>query len=451
MYLINDLEVTKDEFTLPVENLAVWRGDGVFEALKIHDHYPFGLEKHIDRLKQSCKKQLFDNVDFNLVKNNILKSYLIASLFAVSVSAQAIVPTPPELNLSSYILMDATTGKSLAESNSNSQIEPASMTKVMTGYIVADQIEQGMISNDDNVLISRKAWKMEGSRMFIEVGKRVSVKDLLKGLVIQSGNDAAVALAEYVAGSEQIFVDVMNEYASVLGLRNTLFQNSTGLPDADHFTSVRDLAVLSRALIDEFPSHYDLYKEKEFTFNNIRQLNRNKLLWRDESVDGMKTGHTEAAGYCLIASAKRNDMRLVTVVAGSKSDKERFDASQRLLEYGFRFYAAQKLLEGNKELKSSTVWGGKKESVSIGLENDLLVTLPRGDFRNLTINYTIQNNIQAPIKAGDELGLVEVISNNNIVVSESLIALEDIDEKGFFGRMIAKIILWFIGLFNFNE
>jgi D-alanyl-D-alanine carboxypeptidase (penicillin-binding protein 5/6) len=347
--------------------------------------------------------------------------------------------------------MDATTGKILAESNSNSQIEPASMTKVMTGYIVADQIEQDMISNDDNVLISRKAWKMEGSRMFIEVGKRVSVEDLLKGLVIQSGNDAAVALAEYVAGSEQIFVDVMNEYASVLGLRNTLFQNSTGLPDADHFTSVRDLAVLSRALIDEFPSHYDLYKEKEFTFNNIRQLNRNKLLWRDESVDGMKTGHTEAAGYCLIASAKRNDMRLVTVVAGSKSDKERFDASQRLLEYGFRFYAAQKLLEGNEELKSSTVWGGKKESVSIGLENDLLVTLPRGDFRNLTINYTIQNNIQAPIKAGDELGLVEVISNNNIVVSESLIALEDIDEKGFFGRMIAKIILWFIGLFNFNE
>ena len=385
------------------------------------------------------------------MKNNILKSYLIVSLFAVSVSAQSIVPTPPELNLSSYILMDATTGKILAESNSNSQIEPASMTKVMTGYIVADQIEQGMISNDDNVLISRKAWKMEGSRMFIEVGKRVSVKDLLKGLVIQSGNDAAVALAEYVAGSEQIFVDVMNEYASVLGLRNTLFQNSTGLPDADHFTSVRDLAVLSKALIDEFPSHYELYNEKEFTFNNIRQLNRNKLLWRDESVDGMKTGHTEAAGYCLIASAKRNDMRLVTVVAGSKSDKERFDASQRLLEYGFRFYAAQKLLEGNKELKSSTVWGGKKESVSIGLENDLLVTLPRGDFRNLTINYTIQNNIQAPIKAGDELGLVEVISNNNIVVSESLIALEDIDEKGFFGRMIAKIILWFIGLFNFNE
>ena len=198
------------------------------------------------------------------------------------------MPTPPELNLTSYILIDATTGKILAESNSNSQIEPASMTKVMTGYIVADQIEQDMISNDDNVLISRKAWKMEGSRMFIEVGKRVSVKDLLKGLVIQSGNDAAVALAEYVAGSEQIFVDVMNEYASVLGLRNTLFQNSTGLPDADHFTSVRDLAVLSKALIDEFPSHYDLYNEKEFTFNNIRQLNRNKLLWRDESVDGMK-------------------------------------------------------------------------------------------------------------------------------------------------------------------
>ncbi len=384
------------------------------------------------------------------MKNNILKSYLIVSLFAVSVSAQSIVPTPPELNLSSYILMDATTGKILAESNSNSQIEPASMTKVMTGYIVADQIEQSMISNDDNVLISRKAWKMEGSRMFIEVGKRVSVKDLLKGLVIQSGNDAAVALAEYVAGSEQIFVDVMNEYASVLGLRNTLFQNSTGLLMLTIYQRKRSCC-LSRALIDEFPSHYDLYKEKEFTFNNIRQLNRNKLLWRDESVDGMKTGHTEAAGYCLIASAKRNDMRLVTVVAGSKSDKERFDASQRLLEYGFRFYAAQKLLEGNKELKSSTVWGGKKESVSIGLENDLLVTLPRGDFRNLTINYTIQNNIQAPIKAGDELGLVEVISNNNIVVSESLIALEDIDEKGFFGRMIAKIILWFIGLFNFNE
>tara|TARA_B100001248_G_scaffold258600_1_gene243061 strand:- start:1742 stop:2899 length:1158 start_codon:yes stop_codon:yes gene_type:complete len=385
------------------------------------------------------------------MRNIILKTYLFASVFAVSISAQSIVPTPPELNLSSYILMDAITGKVLAESNSNSQIEPASMTKVMSGYIVADQIDQGMILSNDNVLISRKAWKMEGSRMFIEVGKQVSVEDLLKGLVIQSGNDAAVALAEYIAGSEQVFVDVMNEYASVLGLRNTLFQNSTGLPDADHFTSVRDLAVLSRALIDNFPSHYDLYKEKEYTFNNIRQLNRNKLLWRDESVDGIKTGHTEAAGYCLIASAKRNDMRLISVVAGSKSDKERFDASRRLLEYGFRFYASQKLLEANKELKSSTVWGGKRESVPIGLENDLIVTLPKGDFRNLTINYTIQSNIQAPIKAGDELGLVEVISNNNIVVSESLIALEDIDEKGFFGRMIAKIILWFIGLFNFND
>ena len=379
------------------------------------------------------------------------KITLISLLMAHNVFSQTLIPNPPEVSATSFLLIDAKTKTVITSSEPNQSTGLASITKIMTSYVVADQISKGFLTEDTMVDISEECWRMEGSRMFIKEGTEVSISELLKGVIIQSGNDASCALAEKIAGSQSAFADLMNNYAEQLGLENTNFVNPTGLPDINHYSTANDIAKLSIRLIEDFPDNYALFKEKEYTFNNIRQLNRNKLLWRDESVDGIKTGHTEAAGYCLIASAKRNDMRLVTVVAGSKSDKERFDASQRLLEYGFRFYAAQKLLEGNKELKSSTVWGGKKESVSIGLENDLLVTLPRGDFRNLTINYTIQNNIQAPIKAGDELGLVEVISNNNIVVSESLIALEDIDEKGFFGRMIAKIILWFIGLFNFND
>jgi D-alanyl-D-alanine carboxypeptidase (penicillin-binding protein 5/6) len=318
----------------------------------------------------------------------------------------------------------------------------------MTGYIAADQLHRNLVRGDDEVLISTKAWKMEGSRMFIEAGKRVSFEDLIKGVVIQSGNDASVAIAEYLGGTEEGFVDIMNAYAQSLGLNNTLFENSTGLPSSNHFSSARDLSIISANLINNFPEHYALYKEKSFTFNDIRQLNRNRLLWRDDSVDGIKTGHTESAGFCLISSAARGSMRLIAVVAGANSEDERFNASQRLLEYGFRFFVTQNLLESNEEVRSADVWGGKKDNVSLGLAKDLIVTVPRAELPSLKIDYTFNNNIEAPISKGDILGSLSVKSGDTVIANANLVALEEVEPKGFFGRLISKIIMWFLNLFN---
>jgi D-alanyl-D-alanine carboxypeptidase (penicillin-binding protein 5/6) len=363
-------------------------------------------------------------------------------------NAQNLLPRPPQINVTSYILVEPVTGKVLAEFNADNQIEPASMTKVMTGYIAADQLHRNLVRVDDEVLISTKAWKMEGSRMFIEAGKRVSFEDLLKGVVIQSGNDASVAIAEYLGGTEEGFVDIMNAYAQSLGLNNTLFENSTGLPSSNHFSSARDLSIISANLINNFPEHYALYKEKSFTFNDIRQLNRNRLLWRDDSVDGIKTGHTESAGFCLISSAARGSMRLIAVVAGANSEDERFNASQRLLEYGFRFFVTQNLLESNEEVRSADVWGGKKNAVSLGLAKDLIVTVPRAELPGLKIDYTFNNNIEAPISTGDILGSLSVKSGDTVIANANLVALEEVEPKGFFGRLISKIIMWFLNLFN---
>ncbi len=371
--------------------------------------------------------------------------------FCIDLFAQSMVPKAPKLNLDSYILLESNTNTVIAEFNSENQISPASMTKVMSGYVIADQIASGAISLDDKVLVSEKAWKTGGSKMFIEAGKRVSVRDLLSGIVIQSGNDATVAMAEYVAGSEEGFVDFMNAYASELGLSNTLFQNAVGWTDPNHFSSVNDLAQLTKALIANFPDHYATYKEKEFTFSGIRQLNRNKLLWRDDSVDGVKTGHTESAGYCLISSAKRNHMRLIAVVAGSPSENERLISSQRLLEYGFRFFATQKLISKDSEITTAKVWGGKMDEVALGTKEDILLTLPRSDFKNIKANYNFKNNIQAPISNGDVIGDIEFISDNRVVLSAPLVAIESIEAKGFFGRIWARIVFWILSLFSIGQ
>jgi len=376
--------------------------------------------------------------------------FLLLVPFCFELAAQSMVPNAPKLNLSSYILLEASTNTVIAEFNSDNQIAPASMTKVMSGYVIADQIANGSISLDDEVLISEKAWKTGGSKMFIEAGKRVTVKDLLSGIIIQSGNDATIAMAEYVAGSEDGFVDFMNAYASDMGLSNSLFQNATGFSDPNHFTSAKDLSSLTRALINNFPDHYATYKEREFTFSGIRQLNRNKLLWRDDSVDGVKTGHTDSAGFCLISSAKRNDMRLIAVVAGSASENERLTASQRLLEYGFRFYATQKLIAQNMKVTTTKVWGGKTNEVALGSHKDIYLTLPRSDFKNIKANYTFNNNIQAPIEAGQIIGSIEFISNDRIVLSSPLVAIEAIEAKGFFGRMWSRLIYWITSLFSFD-
>ena len=381
-----------------------------------------------------------------------MKNLLVLPLLTTMVAfGQSFVPDAPELDLKSYILIEPNTNTVIAEFNSSSEIEPASMTKIMTVYVTADQISNDLISIDDEVLISEKAWRMEGSRMFVEAGKKVSVSDLLKGIIIQSGNDASVAISEYVGGTERGFVDLMNAYASSLNMNNTIFQNSTGLPDDNHFSSAQDLATLTSNLITKFPDIYSFYKEKQFTFNDIKQLNRNKLLWRDDSSDGVKTGHTEAAGYCLVGSAKRGDMRLITVVAGSDSDNNRFLASQRLLEYGFRFFATQKVLNANQEYKKINIWGGVEKTLGLGVLEDVSITLPRTSFKDLTVNYNYSNNIQAPIEVGQKIGTLEIISNDEIVFSTNLVALENIKSKGFFGRLWSKFVLWILSLFGMTE
>tara|TARA_B100001093_G_scaffold217931_1_gene209017 strand:+ start:1514 stop:2653 length:1140 start_codon:yes stop_codon:yes gene_type:complete len=374
--------------------------------------------------------------------------FLLLSLISFESLTQSFIPNTPTLDLKSYILMEPNTNTIIASFNEDAPIEPASMTKVMSSYVIADQIANDFLSLDDSVLISEKAWRMEGSKMFIEQGKRVNVLDLLKGVIIQSGNDATVALAEYVGGTEDGFVDLMNSYAASMGLSNTLFQNSTGLPDGNHFSSAQDLATMTSLLINNFPETYSLYKEKYYEFNNIRQPNRNRLLWKDNSSDGVKTGHTESAGYCLISSAKRNDMRLIAVVAGAKSDKERFNDTQRLLEYGFRFYSTQEVIKKNKALKDVSIWGGKKDLISLGAENDIKLTLPRTTFRNITISYDFQNNLRAPIKEGQTLGTLIIKDGEKTLHTENLIALSDVEAKGFFGRLWASFVLWFVGLFS---
>ena len=380
------------------------------------------------------------------MKNLLLFTLLVSNI----ILGQSFVPNAPELNLKGYILIDPTTNTIIAESNSDGFIEPASMTKVMTAYVVADQIENDLISINDEVLVSEKAWKMGGSKMFIEVDKRVSILDLLKGIIIQSGNDAAVAIAEYVGGTEDGFVDLMNAYAASLGMNNTLFMNSTGLPNENHLTTAEDLAILTSNFITKFPEIYSLFKEKEFEYGGIssNKLNRNKLLWRDKTSDGVKTGYTSSAGYCLIGSAKRGNMRLITVVAGSDSANNSFSDTQRLLEYGFRFYATEKYFDVGKEYASAKVWGGKNDTISLGVENDISVTLPRTKFKDLKVNYVVKNNVQAPINKGDKIGTLELISDNNTVLISDLIALEDIEAKGFFGRLWSRFVLWIMSLFG---
>jgi D-alanyl-D-alanine carboxypeptidase (penicillin-binding protein 5/6) len=291
---------------------------------------------------------------------------------------------------------------------------------------------------------------MGGSKMFIEVGKRVNILDLLKGIIIQSGNDASVAIAEYVGGTEDGFVDLMNSYAGALGMESTYFRNSTGLPDDEHLTSSRDLAILTTNFMTNYPDIYALFKEKEFEYGGItgNKYNRNKLLWRDESSDGVKTGHTSSAGYCLIGSAKRGSMRLITVVAGSDSANNSFADTQRLLEYGFRFYATQKYFDANKEYTIAKIWGGKEDNISLGVDKDISVTLPRTNFKDIKVNYNVKNNVQAPIKKGDVLGSLEIVSKNEVVLTSDLIALNDVDAKGFFGRLWSKFILWIMSLFG---
>ena len=378
-------------------------------------------------------------------------SLLLVSLLSLQVMAQTkpiLIPAPPQLAASAYLLLDADTGEVLVEHNADQQLPPASLTKMMTSYIVSSEVYSGNMAADDDVNISVKAWKMGGSKMFVREGTRVPVEDLLRGVIVQSGNDASVALAEHVAGSESAFADVMNQQAALLGMNNTHFMNATGWPAEGHLTTARDLSLLARALINDFPSHYKLYSEKYFKYNGINQPNRNRLLFRDSSVDGLKTGHTDEAGYCLVASAKKNNMRLVSVVMGTRSDAARAAESQKLLAYGFRYYQTHKLYSAGDKLSESRVWGGTAKSVSLGIAEDLYLTIPRGSADQLQANMHIDDVIKAPFKSGHELGNLTVSLNGEELVNTSLIAIEGVEEAGLFSRLWDAIKLFVLGLFS---
>jgi len=372
------------------------------------------------------------------MKKMINKPFFATLIFILSfVFAQlqaAPVPSPPKLAAKSFLLIDFNSGRVLAEKNINKKVEPASITKLMTAYVVYKEIESARLSLDEEVTISKKAWRMKGSKMFIEVGKKITVEKLLKGLIVQSGNDATVALAEHIAGSESTFADYMNQYAQQLGMNDTNFVNATGWPNKNHVTTAADLAKLASAIIREFPEHYEWYKQKDYTYNGIKQYNRNKLLWRDKSVDGFKTGHTDSAGYCLVASAKRDDMRLISVVLGTKSEKARGNVSQSLLSYGFRFYESNKLYSANESLNSVRIWMGESENLNLGLSEDLFVTIPRGQYKKLDATMDINTKIEAPIKKGQQLGVVSVKLEGKEIISRPLIALQSIGEGSLWQR-----------------
>ncbi len=372
-----------------------------------------------------------------------LAGLLLASLLFSTVSAEVPIPAPPQIAASGHLLIDFNSGHVLDESNADQRLEPASLTKIMTAYVVMRELTEGNIGLQDQVLVSEKAWRTPGSRMFIEVDKRVSVQQLLEGMIIQSGNDASVALAEHVAGSEETFANLMNEHAQRLGMINTHFVNSTGLPAEDHYTTARDIALVSAATIQEFPEYYQWYAVKEFSFNGITQYNRNKLLWRDDAVDGVKTGHTEAAGYCLVASAKKEGMRLISVVMGTSSENARAKESMSMLNYGFRFFETHRLYGAGEVLNRARVWKGAKENVALGLNQELYITIPRRQYKNLKAGMSIDPRLMAPVTKGQELGRVRITLNQDLVREVPLIALEGVDEGGILQTAKDSVLLWF--------
>jgi len=370
---------------------------------------------------------------------------LFALFFAVCSSAEEPrpVPAPPLIGATSYFMIDSKTGRELASLKPDTPVPPASLTKLMTAYVVFNAIKDNQIRLDEEVTISEKAWRTPGSRMFIEVGKRVSVQELLLGMIVQSGNDASVALAEYVAGSESVFADLMNQYASSIGMHSSHFVNATGLPDDNHYSTARDLSTLASAIIEEFPNYYRWYSVREFTFNDIKQPNRNNLLWRDDSVDGMKTGHTDAAGYCLVASARRGDMRLISVVLGTSSVKARTDGSQALINYGFRFFETRLLYKAGAEISKARIWKSANEYTSLGVLDDLFITVPRGAYDSLQSVLNIPAILEAPVAQGQPLAEIVISLSGDNLVSEPLRALADNPTGSFWQRTKDSVSLWF--------
>ncbi|TLM79617.1 D-alanyl-D-alanine carboxypeptidase family protein [Microbulbifer harenosus] len=373
---------------------------------------------------------------------------LIVSANGVAQADKPLIPAPPQLAATAYLLIDAHTGQVLVEHDADKQIPPASLTKMMTSYIVSEELEKGAIKEQDPVNISEKAWRMGGSKMFVKVNDKVPVIDLLRGVIVQSGNDASIALAEHVSGSEEVFAEVMNQQAERLGMTDTHFVNATGWPAEGHLTTARDLGTLARALINDHPDHYALYSEKYFRFNGINQPNRNRLLWRDPAVDGIKTGHTEEAGYCLVASAVKRGMRLISVVVGTDSDEKRAAETQKLLAYGFRYFQTHKVYGANDVLQTERVWGGKADSVGIAVQNDVFVTIPRGGEESIKADLIIDGELKAPLAKGQQVGKVIVTLDGQTVADIPAVVAEDVEEGGFFKRLWDSIKRFVMGFFQ---
>lgn len=367
------------------------------------------------------------------------------------VSAQEmIVPAPPSIGATAYIMMDANSGEVLIEHNADERLPPASLTKLMTAYVAEVELASGRMALSDMVPISENAWRTGGSKTFVLVDTEVEVEDLMRGIVIQSGNDASVAMAEYVAGSEENFVDIMNQYAQRLGMANTEFANSTGLPASDGrgFSTARDIALLSQRKIQDHPQYYGWYSEREFTFAGITQPNRNRLLWQNPNADGLKTGHTSEAGYSLAASAVEDGMRLITVVLGTSSEQARLQETQRMLSYGFRYFENQTLHNADTELYQGRIWAGARDQVGLGLSSDLSVTIPKGSADRLRSIVEVNSQLEAPVSVGDVLGTLIVRQGDNVIAERDLVALHSVEQGSLVKRIWDRIRLFFIGLFN---
>ena len=369
---------------------------------------------------------------------------VLVSLFSLSALAQTV--PPPALAAKAWALVDHATAQVLAEKDADARIEPASLTKLMTAYITSSKLKEGTLKPDQVVPVSTKAWRMEGSRMFIEPNKPVSVDELIRGVIVQSGNDACVALAETIAGSEEAFAALMNREAQRLGMTNTHFTNSTGLPDPQLYTSARDLALLASAIIRDFPEYYSLYSLKEFTYNGIKQPNRNRLLYMDPSVDGMKTGHTSSAGYCLVSTARRGERRLISVVLGAASDTVRAQESLKLLNFGYQFYETVKLYSADEALSKFRVWKGKLNELPVGFLNDFALTVPKEAANKIQVSLESRQPLVAPLQRGQEVGTLTVAIDGKPLGQYPVVALQDVEVAGFFGRLWDAIVMFFKSL-----
>lgn len=381
----------------------------------------------------------------------VMKFFYLLTLFLIPLLVSAdlpplpqptvIIPAPPALAAKTYMLIDQLSDYVIAEQNVDQRVEPASLTKMMTVYVIDQAFKAGKLKLTDLVQISDYARRMPGSRTFVEANSMVPVEVLLKGIIIQSGNDASAAMAEHIAGSESAFAELMNFYAKHLGMVNTHFVNATGLPDTNHYTSARDMAILAKALVRDFPETYRLYSQKEFTYKSIKQTNRNRLLWSNELVDGIKTGHTDSAGYCLVASGLKDGMRLIAVVMGAKTDAIRNDETNKLLMYGFRFYETRKLYPADTTIKQARIFMGKEKQVNLGLAEDLYVTIGQGQYDRLKAVINVDKAIKAPAEKGSALGTLAIQLDNKTLTERPIVALQTVPEGGFLSRIVDTLSL----------